>query len=130
MRRSATRRGTKTIDRAAVDRSVDYLLKYRPYLRHDEDLAAGLPIASDVIEGACRHLVRDRMDITGAGWVLESAKAVLKLRSLRVNADFEAYWAFHVSAQRLVGPGAQLLGGVEGPKALVGARGNAPFSSV
>ena len=57
MRRSATLRGMKASDRAAIDDCADYLLKYRPYLRYDEYLAAGLPIATGVIEGACRHLV-------------------------------------------------------------------------
>ena len=64
-------------------------------LRYDEYLAAGYPIASGVIEGACRHLVKDRMDITGARWGLERAEAILKLRSLKVSGDLDAYWAFH-----------------------------------
>src|SRR5712691_6819738 len=50
----------------------------------------------DVIEGACRHLVKDRMDITGARWRLEGAEAVLKLRALRSNGDFDLYWRFHL----------------------------------
>ena len=57
-----------TKDRFAVDDCADYLLKYRKYLRYDQYLAAGLPISTGVIEGACRHLVKDRMDITGACW--------------------------------------------------------------
>jgi hypothetical protein len=101
MRRSATLRAMKASDRAAIDDCADYLLKYRAYLHYDEYLAAGLPIATGVIEGACRHLVKDRMDITGACWGLESAEAVLKLRSLRVSADFDAYWAFHESAEHV-----------------------------
>lgn len=99
MRRSATLRGMKSDERAAVDSCADYLLKYRRYLRYDEYLAAGLPIATGVIEGACRHLVKDRMDITGACWGLETAEAVLKLRSLRASGDFEEYWAFHEDAE-------------------------------
>jgi hypothetical protein len=59
-----------------------------------------LPIATGVIEGACRHLVKDRMDLTGARWRLHSAEAVLKLRALCSNHDFEAYWSFH-KAQEL-----------------------------
>ena len=48
-----------------------------------------------MIEGACRYLVKDRMEITGARWRLEGGEAVLKLRALVINGDFEAYWAFH-----------------------------------
>lgn len=101
MRRSATLREMKTRDRLAVDDCADYLLKYRPYLRYDEYLAAGLPISTGVIEGACRHLVKDRMDITGACWSLRGAEAILKLRSLRASNDLDTYWAFHESADHL-----------------------------
>jgi hypothetical protein len=101
MRRSATMREMKLKDRAAIDDCAGYLLKYRPYLRYDEYLAAGLPISTGVIEGACRHLVKDRMDITGACWGLHGAEAVLKLRSLRASGDLDAYWAFHESAEHV-----------------------------
>ena len=101
MRRSATLRGMKTKERLAVDDCADYLLKYRPYLRYDDYLSAGLPISTGVIEGACRHLVKDRMDITGACWGLRGAEAVLKLRSLRASADLDAYWAFHENAEHV-----------------------------
>ena len=95
MRRSATLRQLLKTRRQAVDKCADYLLKYRPYLNYDVYLAHGFPIATGVIEGACRHLVKDRMDITGARWRLQSAEAVLKLRALRSNQHFDAYWRFH-----------------------------------
>ena len=59
-------------------------------------LAKGWPIATGIIEGACRHIVKDRMDITGARWGLEGAEAVLKLRALIATGDFDAYWRFHL----------------------------------
>jgi hypothetical protein len=68
MRRSATLRQLSADTRERVDICADYLLKYRDLLRYDEYLAAGLPIATGVIEGACRHLIKDRMDLTGARW--------------------------------------------------------------
>lgn len=43
-----------------------------------------------------RHLVKDRLDITGARWSLAGAEAVLKLRALIANGDFEDYFAWHV----------------------------------
>ena len=100
MRRAATLRGLSRKAREGVDDCADYLLKYRHMLRYDEYLTQGLPIATGVIEGACRHLIKDRMDITGARWGLESAEAILKLRSLRSSGDLEAYWEFH-KAQEL-----------------------------
>ena len=95
MRRSATRRGLTRPQRKAVDKCAGYLLRYKAYLRYDAYLAAGFPIATGVIEGACRHLVKDRMDITGARWSLAGAEAVLRLRALRASGDFDEYWRFH-----------------------------------
>jgi hypothetical protein len=56
---------------------------------------SGFPIASGVIEGACRHLFNDRLDITGARWGLMGAESILKLRSIKSSGDFESYWEFH-----------------------------------
>ena len=95
MRRAATVAGLSSDTRKPVDTCADYLLKYAPYLHYDRYLAAGYPIATGVIEGACRYLVRDRMELTGARWRLAGAEAVLKLRALRASGDFDAYWDFH-----------------------------------
>lgn len=78
-----------------MDKCATYLLNKSPYLRYDRYLADGLPIATGVIEGACRHLVKDRMEITGAKWGLQGAEAVLRLRALRASKDFDEYWLFH-----------------------------------
>jgi hypothetical protein len=95
MRRSATLREMAAAERKPVDDCADYLLHYSPYLQYDKALAEGLPIATGVIEGACRHLVEDRMNLTGARWSLTGAEAVLRLRALRSSNDFDAYWKFH-----------------------------------
>jgi hypothetical protein len=95
MRRSATLRGLKGPARKAVDTCANYLLKYKRYLRYDRYLQRGFPIASGVVEGACRHLIKDRMDVTGARWSLRGAEAVLRLRALRTSQDFDEYWRFH-----------------------------------
>ena len=63
-------------------------------------MAAGWPIATGIIEGACRHLVKDRLDLTGARWGLQGAQAILKLRALRSNDDWDSYRTFHVNQQR------------------------------
>ena len=81
--------------RLAIDTCADYLLNKAPYLKYDECLSQGFPIATRVIEGACRHLIKDRMDLTGARWSLEGAEAVLRLRSLKSSGDFPDYWIFH-----------------------------------
>ena len=95
IRRSATLQKLSPKERENADKAADYLLKYRDHLRYDEYLEKGYPIASGVIEGACRHLVNDRMDITGARWRLDRAEAVLRIRALRTSGDFDEYWQFH-----------------------------------
>lgn len=100
IRRSATKRKLSDEERSAMDICANYLLKYKAMLRYDRYLAQGMPIATGVIEGACRHLVQDRMDITGARWGLDGAEAVLKLRALRSSGDFEAYWDYHLSQEQ------------------------------
>lgn len=95
IRRSATLRGLRGEKRAAADSCADYLIKYAPCLKYDEYLAKGFPISTGVIEGTCRYLVKDRMDITGARWSLDGAEAILRLRALRASGDFDAYWRFH-----------------------------------
>ena len=95
MRRSATLRKLSAEKRKAVDTCAEYLLQYKDMLRYNEYLSKGLPIATGVIEGTCRHLVKDRMDITGARWGLRRAEAILKLRSLHCSKDSEDYWDFY-----------------------------------
>lgn len=84
---SATLRRMSVNAREPIDCCANYLIKYREFLRYDEYLAKGYPIATGVIEGTCRYLVKDRMEITGARWSLEGAEAVLQLRSLRASGD-------------------------------------------
>lgn len=100
IRKMATDRSLSKDDRKAVDKCADYLLKYREHLHYDQYLAQGLPIATGVIEGACRYLVKDRMDITGARWGLIGAEAVLRLRSLRASGDFQEYWRYHEKMEK------------------------------
>jgi len=95
MKRSATLRKLSPKEREPVDKCARYLFNKKPYLRYDRYLAKGLPIATGVIEGACRYLVKDRMDLTGARWSLAGAEAVLRLRALRSSHDFDEYWIYH-----------------------------------
>jgi hypothetical protein len=99
LRRSATRAGLDAKERQPLDKCAQYLCGHRKMLRYDEYLAAGLPIASGVIEGACRYLVKDRMERTGARWSLDGAEAVLRLRAVYVSGDFDDYWQFHLGRE-------------------------------
>ena len=95
LRRAATRKQLSQSERKPVDKAADYIDNNQQRLRYDQALEQGLAIATGVIEGACRHLVKDRMDITGARWGLAQAEAILKLRSLKVSGDLTPYLEFH-----------------------------------
>ena len=100
IRRKATYHGLDPGQRRNADTAAAYLLTKKPYLDYPTALAQGWPIATGVIEGACRHLVRDRMDITGARWSLPGAEAILKLRALTSNGDFDRYWTWHLTQEQ------------------------------
>jgi hypothetical protein len=101
MRRSATRRDLSQSERAPLDKCAEYLLKNRERLDYAQALRGGLPIATGVVEGACRHLVKQRMECSGARWSLQGAEAVLQLRALRMSGDWDGYFAFHKTQERL-----------------------------
>jgi hypothetical protein len=99
IRRFAERYDLSDEARGVIADCTRYLVNNRAILHYDRVLADGLPISTGVIEGACRYLVKDRMDRTGARWSLSGAEAVLRLRSLHASGDFDAYWAFHLEQE-------------------------------
>ena len=115
MRRSATLRILGSEYRKPVDVCANYLLTYAPYLKYNHYLAQGFPIATGVIEGACRHLVKDRMEVTGARWSLNGAEAVLCLRALRSSHDFDEYWTFHEAQEYKRNHRSRYAGGIVPP---------------
>jgi hypothetical protein len=82
-----------------IKKTLTYLANKQPYLDYPTALASGWPIATGVIEGACRHLIADRMGITGARWGLPGAEAILRLRAIKANGDFDAYWTYHAEQE-------------------------------
>jgi hypothetical protein len=65
-------------------------------MRYDTYLSNGWPIASGTVEGACKNLIRDRMERSGMRWSEPMAEAMLSLRATYLSGDFEAYWDWHV----------------------------------
>jgi hypothetical protein len=114
LRRMGTQWGLKGSKKKTLAQVCAYLIKNRERMRYAEYLAQGYPIASGVIEGACRHLVKDRMERAGMHWTPAGAQAMLDVRSTYVNGDWEEYQAYriHRETQRLY-PHRHL---VEGPQ--------------
>jgi hypothetical protein len=95
----ATRRGLRGQARKTVEQVTGYLERNRERLKYDEYLAAGYPIGSGVVEGACRHLVKDRLERAGMRWRRQGAQAMLDLRATYLNGEWEAFWTYHVEKE-------------------------------
>jgi len=80
--------------------AIGYLQNNRQYMRYEECLREGLPIGSGVVEGACRHLVKDRMELTGMHWQTEGAQAMLDLRAVYLNGHWEGFQQYRVETER------------------------------
>jgi hypothetical protein len=100
LRRRLTRSKLRGSKRKVVKAAVEYLANNRAHLRYDEYLAAGYPIGSGVAEGACRHLVKDRMEQTGMRWTVEGAQGMLHVRALYLNDQWGEFLEFRVEQEQ------------------------------
>lgn len=99
IRMSAAKRKLTRAQRKTAKDCSRYISRHKAYMQYARYLKRGYPIGTGVIEGACRYLIKDRMDITGARWSVSGAESVLKLRSLVTSGDFDEYWAFHLQRE-------------------------------
>lgn len=95
----AEREHLSTARREAVGACDRYLTGHLDQLHYDTALNNGWPIATGAVEGACRHLIADRLDITGARWGLPRAEAVLRLRAMVSSGDLDRYWRYHAARE-------------------------------
>ncbi|HEX4607388.1 MAG TPA: ISKra4 family transposase, partial [Urbifossiella sp.] len=110
LRQMGTKRGLTGPKRKRLDAACGYLAKNAPRMRYHEYLAKGYPIASGVIEGACRHYVKDRMERAGMHWTSVGAQAMLDVRSEFLNGDWEAFQTFRIDREtKRLHPDRQLL---------------------
>jgi hypothetical protein len=91
LRSLATRRRLSPSGRKRLGRICGYFERNRERMRYDEYLREGYPIASGVIEGACRHVVKDRLERTGMSWTKPGAQALLHLRSVAVSGQWAEF---------------------------------------
>jgi hypothetical protein len=92
---------TPATARALLTRTAAYYERNASHMRYDAYLAAGWPIGTGVVEGACRHLVKDRLEQAGMRWTRRGAQALLDLRAVRLNGAWDAYWRSHRRRQHL-----------------------------
>jgi hypothetical protein len=96
IRQSITKRSLSGANRKTLQRVADYLYRNRTRMRYDEYLANGWPIASGPVEGACKNLIKDRMERSGMRWTELMAEAIVQLRAIHLSGDFDQYWRFHI----------------------------------
>ena len=99
LRQTSTKRKLRGSRRKTMREVIGYFDRNRSRMRYDEYLAAGYPIGSGVIEGACRHLVKDRLERSGMRWHPDGARAMLDLRATYLNGEWEAFWSYHVEQE-------------------------------
>ena len=100
LRQMGTKRGLKKSQWQKLQTVCNYLEKNLPRMRYDEYLAAGYPIASGVIEGACRYVVKDRMERAAMRWTVAGAQAMLDLRTTYVNGQWHDFQVYRIQQER------------------------------
>jgi hypothetical protein len=100
LKQMATKRKLRGSRQGQLSAAIGYLERNRRFMRYDVSLAAGYPIGSGVAEGACRHLVKDRMELTGMRWRVPGAQAMLDLRAVYINGDWDAFQTHRIQEER------------------------------
>jgi hypothetical protein len=96
IRQSITKRGLSGPKAKTLNAVANYLYRNRSRMRYNEYLANGWPIASGPVEGACKNLIKDRMERSGMRWTEQMAEAIVQLRAIYLSGDFDRYWQFHI----------------------------------
>lgn len=96
IRQSITKRGLSGAKSKTLNAVAAYLYRNRARMRYNEYLANGWPIASGPVEGACKNLIKDRMERSGMRWTEAMAEAIVQLRAIYLSGDFDLYWRFHI----------------------------------
>jgi len=83
-----------------LERVITYFRNHKQWMKYDKYLKAGYPIGSGVVESACGHTVKNRMEGTGRRWSIKGAESILQLRSIYTSHDWDSYWRSHMIVQR------------------------------
>jgi hypothetical protein len=100
MRQMGTKHKLRGNKRRKLQTICNYLSSNLSRMRYDQYLAEGYPIASGVIEGACRHVVKDRMERAGMRWTVAGAQAMLDLRTTYINGHWDAFQSCRIEQER------------------------------
>jgi hypothetical protein len=96
LKQMGTKHPLKNSKRRRLAKVITYLENNRSSMRYDVCLAQGYPIGSGVVEGACRHVVKDRMEGTGMHWCIAGAQSMLHLRAIHLNGDWDTFQCYRI----------------------------------
>jgi hypothetical protein len=99
LKQMATKQNLRGTKLKQLQSAIGYLHNNRRFMHYDKYLAAGYPIGSGVAEGACRHLVKDRMERTGMRWRVPSAQAMLDLRAVHASDKWDEFQSYRMDAE-------------------------------
>lgn len=102
LRQLAKTKKAKAAQKKQLMKTANYFERNLPYMNYQTYLSLGFPIASGVIEGACRHFVKDRFELSGMRWLQTGAESLLRLRAVAENEDWDAYHAYHRNQRQLL----------------------------
>ncbi len=100
LRRLRDQQALSGAKRKTLNAVITYYENNRQHMKYDEYLSAGYPIGSGVAEGACRHLVKDRLECTGMRWTVNGAQPMLHLRAIHINGSWDIYMTYHIEAEQ------------------------------
>jgi len=95
-----TKRKLTKSQRYRIRQVIGYLERNKRHMRYDVCLKRGYPIGSGVIEGACRNLINDRLELTGMRWTFPGAESIIRLRAVYINSDWKDFWRFRRDSER------------------------------
>ena len=92
LKQMLTKQSLSNAKKHTLGQVIGYLERNRKHMRYEICLAKGYPIGSGVIEGACRNLINDRLELTGMSWTIMGAESVMRLRAVHINKDWDPFW--------------------------------------
>lgn len=100
LKQMLTKQGFSGAKRHCLQQVIGYLERNRKHMRYEISLAKGYPLGSGAVEGACRNLINDRLELTGMSWTLQGAESVMRLRAVHINKDWDAFWKYRRRLER------------------------------
>ena len=100
MRIRISKNKIRSVQALDIQRAITYFNNHSAYMRYEEYLEAGYPIATGVIESACKHIAKNRMDRSGAQWTIKGAEAVLRMRCVKATGHWHKFWKIRQKNER------------------------------